>query len=286
MERYYKFAGVEIAVSMPDEWAYEYDEEMERFSVGAVRDPHHFHVEIIEEIARPSGKELISFAGFSIYQKGNSYIKYMGPAALGWDKIYAQIVYHEKEHLIRFREDAYKKSKGARDILAAMWMEHFLLEDDTIILHASFIEWNGKAILFTAPSGVGKSTQAELWKEHRNARIINGDRAAIRINDLQILAAGLPFAGSSSYCDNQTLPLAAIVYLEQAPETSILPFDGKLAFQKILEGCTINSWNKSDVIRTLDLLQKCMSQVPSYKLSCRADFSAVQALEEELCKRD
>ena len=134
--------------------------------------------------------------------------------------------------------------------------------------------------------GTGKSTQAELWKEYRNARIINGDRAAIRISDSSVHAAGLPFAGSSSYCENRTLPLCAIVYLEQAPETSIVPFGGKLAFQKLLEGCTINSWNKSDVIKIMDLVQKCMSQVPVYKLSCRPDFSAVQALEEELCKRD
>lgn len=286
MEKYYKFAGVEVAVSLPDEWAYGYDEGMERFCVESVEDPHHFRVEIVKEIERPSEKEFISFPAYSIYQNGNEYIKYLGPAALGWDKIYTKAVYHEKDHLIQFREDTYKKNKGSRDILSAMWMEHFLLEDDTLILHASFIEWNGKAILFTAPSGTGKSTQAELWKEYRNARIINGDRAAIRISDSSVHAAGLPFAGSSSYCENQTLPLCAIVYLEQAPETNIVPFGGKLAFQKILEGCTINSWNKRDVIKIMDLVQKCMSQVSVYKLSCRPDLSAVQALEEELCKRD
>ncbi|WP_370839368.1 hypothetical protein [Intestinibacter bartlettii] len=33
-----------------------------------------------------------------------------------------------------------------------------------------------KGILFSAPSGTGKSTQADLWEKYENAEIINGDR--------------------------------------------------------------------------------------------------------------
>ena len=43
-------------------------------------------------------------------------------------------------------------------------------------MHASLIARNEIGIMFIGPSGIGKTTQAELWKKYREAQIINGDR--------------------------------------------------------------------------------------------------------------
>ena len=51
---------------------------------------------------------------------------------------------------------------------------------NSFILHSAYICVNGKAVLFTAPSGGGKSTQAKLWADHRGARTINGDRTLLQ----------------------------------------------------------------------------------------------------------
>jgi hypothetical protein len=40
------------------------------------------------------------------------------------------------------------------------------------VFHASFIEYDGSAILFTAPCGTGKSTQAALWKSIRGQKLL------------------------------------------------------------------------------------------------------------------
>ena len=50
-------------------------------------------------------------------------------------------------------------------------MKKILLKYNGIILHSSFINFENKAILFSAPSGTGKSTQADLWKKYKNAEI-------------------------------------------------------------------------------------------------------------------
>ena len=44
-------------------------------------------------------------------------------------------------------------------------------------------QYKGKAIAFSGPSGVGKSTQAEIWKQCFQADILNGDRALLRKAD-------------------------------------------------------------------------------------------------------
>ena len=52
-----------------------------------------------------------------------------------------------------------------------------MLGYDTLLMHGAVIAVGNKAWLFTAPSGTGKSTQAELWERYRNAEQINGDRS-------------------------------------------------------------------------------------------------------------
>ena len=49
-------------------------------------------------------------------------------------------------------------------------------ERDTFLFHCSAVAVDGKAYLFTAPSGTGKSTHTRLWRE------VFGDRA-VMIND-------------------------------------------------------------------------------------------------------
>lgn len=51
-----------------------------------------------------------------------------------------------------------------------------LLKQDTFLLHGSTVAVDGKAYLFTAACGTGKSTHTRLWKE------AFGDRA-VMIND-------------------------------------------------------------------------------------------------------
>ena len=46
-----------------------------------------------------------------------------------------------------------------------MGLEHLLATQRAVILHSAYIDYKGKAILFSAPSGTGKSTQAELWMD-------------------------------------------------------------------------------------------------------------------------
>ena len=62
----------------------------------------------------------------------------------------------------------------------ALGLDYIMSHNHRVILHSSFISRQGEGILFTAPSGTGKSTQADLWKRHEEGvTIINGDRSIL-----------------------------------------------------------------------------------------------------------
>ena len=150
------------------------------------------------------------------------------------------------------------------------------------MFHSAYIEWQGRAILFTAPSGTGKSTQADLWCRHQGAGLINGDRAIVRLDGDTVLACGVPFCGSSGVTKNVSLPLAAIVYLTQAPENRVTVLAGFEAFRRVWEGCNVNVWNREELSAASEYVLEALSRVPVYRLDCRPEPAAVDALRQVL----
>ena len=161
-------------------------------------------------------------------------------------------------------------------------MEKVMLINDTFQLHASVVEKNGRGILFTAPSGTGKSTQANLWKEYEKAIIINGDKAMIRKNNGKFSAYGSPYAGSSQIYKDMSVPVHGIVVLSQAKENRIEILPKAEAFMKLYKESVINAWNKDYLNRLAGLIQELVSMVPVYYLACRPDESAVKLLKNKL----
>lgn len=162
-------------------------------------------------------------------------------------------------------------------VFNCLGLEHLLARHDRAILHCSYIDIGGSAVLFTAPSGTGKSTQAELWRVHRGARVINGDRACISADDIP-MAHGLPMAGTSNICYDQSLPLRAIVSLEQGPKNELERLKPPQALGALYSGCWVNTWDRRDVDRILALMGRMIAQVPVYRLRCVPDETAVDAL--------
>ena len=163
-----------------------------------------------------------------------------------------------------------------------MGLERNINERNHLILHSSFIKTKKGAILFSAPSGVGKSTQAELWKKYKDIEIINGDRACLWKSNNQWNADGIPWAGTSGILKNVSLPLLAIVLLEQNDQ-NVLDVPGLMTKMKyLMEQMTINPWNSKMKMRTQMLCIELCNDVPIYYLSCRPDKEAVELLAKEL----
>ena len=165
-------------------------------------------------------------------------------------------------------------------------METFFIRKDCLMLHASFIRQQGKGILFTAPSGTGKSTQAELWKAYEDAEILNGDRAAVRKSDGCWYAYGLPYAGSSGIYRNESAKLSAVVVLRQAKVNRIRRMKLLEIVQNLYPETTIHHWESDFVEKALTILTELAEEVSFYLLECLPNRDAVKLLKEEISRND
>ena len=166
--------------------------------------------------------------------------------------------------------------------LAMFAMERHMMRRDALVLHCAYMERGGKAILFSAPSGTGKTTQATLWEKHRGTRVVNGDKALLRSADGVWTANGWPVCGSSQVCHDESMPIRAIVMLSQGKENAIERLAPFAAFSQIYSQITINFWNRDAQQRAMDLIEQLVTQVPVYHLRCTISEEAVACLEAEL----
>lgn len=151
-----------------------------------------------------------------------------------------------------------------------------------LFFHASFIEINGQGIIFSAPSGTGKSTQASLWEKYRQATVINGDKAGVMADGDNIYVCGVPFCGTSGICHNRILPLKAIVLPEQAEKDSAAEICGASAVTQLMQNIHLDFSDTKNKLGCIDLLIDILARVPVIRLSCTPEKSAVDVLDNYL----
>lgn len=168
------------------------------------------------------------------------------------------------------------------DIVNYLALEQLFLRFGGLFLHSSHVRVGEKALLFSAPSGTGKSTQADLWAKYAGAEIINGDRSLLRKKDGVWHAYGCPMCGTSGIHKQGNEPIHAIVMLSQGTENSVRRLTPGEAFQRMYPEITVPKWNRELVLRAMELLDDVMAHVPIYAFSCTKDESAVTALREAI----
>lgn len=170
------------------------------------------------------------------------------------------------------------KEDGLEGALIAAIMTH-LSTRSGLMLHSSLVDFNGKGIMFVGPSGIGKTTQAELWMKYRDAVIINGDMALIREEENGFTGYGCPWHGSSPYCENRQVPLYGIIVLEQASENTIERLSGITLIERMIKNIFLPHWYPEGVESAMETVDHLLSQVPVYLMKCRPDEDAVKMVE-------
>lgn len=182
---------------------------------------------------------------------------------------------------IEFAE-SYRGKISAKNALEESGIFRMLAEHGGVVLHSSYIiTQRGEALLFSAPSGTGKSTQAELWRSYAGAKVINGDRALVKAEN-GVTANGILFSGTSGISENVTAPLRAIVLLRQSEKNEIRSISGKEAFMRLLPQCSYYPDEEENLRLVTGILAEIISAVPVYDFGCVPDESAVSALSEVL----
>ena len=179
---------------------------------------------------------------------------------------------------------AEKKASDMRDyIYAGQAFSNLALKHKRLVLHSSCIAAYGKAILFSAPSGTGKSTHTGLWEKYIPDTVyINDDTPVLRFDcSGTVFACGSPWSGKTELNSNISLPLAAIVFLERGNENNIEPIRGTEALARLL-GETRKLPFRTSIEQTADMCSRLIDTVPIYRLQCDISYNAVETVRQEI----
>ena len=87
---------------------------------------------------------------------------------------------NERDANIYFIEGLKRELQTDTLFISCLCLERPLSVQGCYILHCTFLDYRGQAILFSGPSGIGKSTHANLWCRHiPGTQVLNGDRALL-----------------------------------------------------------------------------------------------------------
>lgn len=151
-----------------------------------------------------------------------------------------------------------------------------------IQFHGALIDWKGQGILFLGPSGIGKTTQAELWGQYLDAEIINGDMVFVEKTKTEYLGWGTPWHGSSPYCMNKSVPIKMLVVLKQASTNRLRELTDFEKVSKVSNSVFYPMWIENGMDLCLGVLNQLLLDLPVYCLENCADENSVKLLLEEL----
>lgn len=158
-----------------------------------------------------------------------------------------------------------------------------LLGRDILLMHGSTVAVDGRAYLFTAACGTGKSTHTKFWRQvfGDRALMVNDDKPFLRIMPEGILACGAPWSGKHGLETNITVPLQGICVLERGTENEICPASAEELLPMLLhQGCPPRE--EAEAPHYEQLVHILAQTVPLWKMRCNLDPNAAKVAWEAM----
>ena len=145
-----------------------------------------------------------------------------------------------------------------------------------MVLHGSVLDYNGDGYAFLAKSGVGKTTHTNLWLNNfEGALVVNGDKPILHFDGEKAIAYGTPWMGKERQGANTSVPLKALCFIERAKENEMVALSTQDALKRLFLQVL---WpeDEEDAKRTLQLLDRLVSNTKSYLLKCNVSIEAAR----------
>lgn len=147
-----------------------------------------------------------------------------------------------------------------------------------LLCHGAAITYADQgAFIFTAPSGTGKTSHINLWRQFlpEKADIINGDKPFLHVEGECVQVYGSPWAGKEGWQKNRDEGLKAICILEQGSENKIRRLDSEECLNRLFHQIYIPR-DPMAAGFALELFDRLLKLVPVYCLTCDISEKAVK----------
>lgn len=276
----YQIADFIFGVCMDE--SLEIPENFKKFEVDTEKEIEvRYELEIVDKLPDLHGKCVSERIDLKVYQDGELECRRMN--FMGMEESYGQYEEISKNHVKLYLKRDFLHMINVDTVFVSLFsMEKRMIAKNAMVLHCSVLKVKNGVILFSGPSGIGKSTQARLWEKYRHSRVINGDRTLLKKEDGVYMSLGWPICGSSEICYNEAYPVKAVVFLNQAKENQgrrLRYFD---AIRLLISQITVNGWNPQFVEQIWNLTEDFAAEIPVFEYACNMEETAVDTLEKLL----
>lgn len=225
---------------------------------------------------------------FTGLTENKNFLEYPVDYSSSTEAEYLNLANIEYENYIQSQNGIYKSNQ---EILALAMLAEKLPQFSRLLMHGAAIQYGGSGYVFCAPSGTGKSTHIALWKRHigDSVTIINGDKPILHIKqdkyDTQdIIIFGTPWAGKEGWQSNTSAPLNAICFLKRGDRNRIseVSYDESI---NLLAKQIYYPMGKTEAVNTLEMMDKLITGIPCFELTCTISRQAVEVSFEALTGR-
>ena len=231
--------------------------------------------EIVDKINVPQTEAKFHSKYYDVYQDNDDLIQIQKNENNGY---IGAVIYKENSAIILMKNGDVGRKEYLLTEYACLYF--ILKHENAILIHSSSIQYKDKGILFIASSGVGKSTQARLWKEHLNITQINDDKNIIIEEKDGLYIYGNPWSGKSLIDINTKVKLTNLVFVHRNTSPSVREVTKKEGFLYLMPHITNSSfmynrekWNQ---------LTNKLIEINACVLNCNISYDSVDTLKQYL----
>ncbi len=154
---------------------------------------------------------------------------------------------------------------------------HRIVRDGGLLLHSCGVVREGRALVFTGPSGAGKTTVSRLMMRYARAGVLSDDRLVLRLEGAHGARIwGTPWHGDGELSASRSAPLDAIHVIRHAGEVLAEPLCGVTAAAAVLGNAFVPAHDPEGAARALDFVAALVSRVPVIRLGFPKDERVVR----------
>ncbi|MBO4570952.1 MAG: hypothetical protein J5699_03375 [Bacteroidales bacterium] len=146
----------------------------------------------------------------------------------------------------------------------------------TLEMHSSVIKREGYGYMFLGKSGTGKSTHSNLWLKYiEGSELLNDDNPVLRVGEDGVARVyGSPWSGKTPCYKNDSVPVGAIVRLNQYPENRISRNSLVEAYAAVYPSCSGFRALSGIADGMHSTIEKVVLSIPCFTLDCLPDEAA------------
>ena len=146
------------------------------------------------------------------------------------------------------------------------------------LIHASTVSYNNKGFLFSAVSGTGKSTMAELWTQC-GASVINDDRLMVMPGAEAYIAYNTPMPLYQDIC--KEVKLHKTFLIKQSKTNYIKPLPVVQGTLGLLSNCMQYLYDENQVQQRLSTLHRIAETCGVYECGFKPDTAIVELIQKQ-----